>query len=168
MIEVKFFCPHCGNKLLVDEAAFGKSINCPHCEKAIVAPIGRQTGETSAPRGESKSDHAVADVLSQQQELLNSALKEQEHRLKDINRQLADCQATLAGTETILTEKRSQLKKVTDDHEAKKLEVARSETELNSVKARTLDELKAAQDKERRHKELDARIAVTANHFTED
>jgi len=38
MAEFKFFCPLCGQRILVDTGYSGQQINCPVCQKPIVVP----------------------------------------------------------------------------------------------------------------------------------
>src|SRR5690349_12793612 len=38
MIEIKFSCPHCGQKIACEETASGVTVNCPVCQAAVVVP----------------------------------------------------------------------------------------------------------------------------------
>ena len=38
MLEIKFDCPHCGQKLEVDDSYYGRTVACPSCKKEIIIP----------------------------------------------------------------------------------------------------------------------------------
>jgi hypothetical protein len=42
MIEIKFPCPHCGQKIACDETASGRTVNCPLCQTASIVPDARE------------------------------------------------------------------------------------------------------------------------------
>ena len=94
MIEIKFFCSHCGGKLLVDEPTFGLQINCPHCDKAILAPIGRLTGEqppSAGLQGLGRDD----EVGYQNKKECEATIREQEQRTQELRKQVENLQAIL-------------------------------------------------------------------------
>ena len=46
MADIRFWCPHCGKKLGVDENGAGLTISCPDCHKSLLIPAatgGRET-----------------------------------------------------------------------------------------------------------------------------
>ena len=42
MADIKFHCPECDQKILVDDSAAGMQIDCPSCRSALIIPA--QTG----------------------------------------------------------------------------------------------------------------------------
>ena len=50
MAEFKFFCPQCGQHIQCDTSYYGRQINCPVCQQAIVVPQPpRADGATPVP-----------------------------------------------------------------------------------------------------------------------
>ena len=38
MADIKFHCPECEQKILVDDTAAGLQIDCPSCRSALIIP----------------------------------------------------------------------------------------------------------------------------------
>jgi uncharacterized Zn-finger protein len=47
-MEVRFFCPYCGQKLKADDDAVGKAVDCPNCREEFLIPEPDQQTEPEA------------------------------------------------------------------------------------------------------------------------
>ena len=44
MSDFKFACPECGQHISGDERYSGHQVQCPHCQKPIIVPLGTRSG----------------------------------------------------------------------------------------------------------------------------
>src|ERR1035441_7166923 len=48
-MEIRFFCPYCGQKLKADDDAVGKAVDCPNCRGEFLIPEPEQQPEPETP-----------------------------------------------------------------------------------------------------------------------
>lgn len=167
MIEVKFLCPHCGSKILVDETTFGLQINCPHCDKAMVAPIGRHAKEAPPLANIESQVQVDLEALNQKHQNLQQSLEARQRQSDLIDRQLQENEARLSLSSEALQRTEHRLRGVSLSLEEKQRQLKEFELTLTSTEDRILDSLKQLKDKETRSESLTQSIANKVKQVAE-
>lgn len=64
MPDIRFRCPHCEGKLIVDEAGIGLVIRCPECNQILTIPPKRDTDAEAGPSPMPEPGAVPADGVS--------------------------------------------------------------------------------------------------------
>jgi DNA-directed RNA polymerase subunit RPC12/RpoP len=60
-MDIRFECPHCKQRIKIDESAAGMEINCPGCQAAVTIPALAQAPQ-SAPQSAAQSGGSMQPV----------------------------------------------------------------------------------------------------------
>ena len=67
--DIRFHCPHCRGRLVVDLAAAGHHANCPHCSRRILIPPPGEAGKPAAPTSSGIIPATVSGILTTTQKI---------------------------------------------------------------------------------------------------
>ncbi len=178
--EIKFACPHCGQKIAVGTDAAGLGVECPSCQNPVTIPRGMMVSEPRRPdvgfrekvaalqseceKLRANATHAQAEIKSFHNERLTlrneaAALKQ---RVGTAEAQLAEMQLLsqrLEATETQLSSLEAERKKALRELEDLRSGLAAAVAEGARLKA----ESAAAQA---RLSETEARLTETQTAFS--
>lgn len=87
MSDLTFACPHCDQKLAVDESGAGMTVDCPHCKNPIVIPFAQdrltepataavESSETMLERGEGNVPIPTAIAMEQGTGIIKSGIND--------------------------------------------------------------------------------------------
>ena len=152
MADLKFSCPECQQRILVDDGAAGVQIDCPTCRSTLVIPAKATDNVTMVKRRRlvvaSTTPDAAYEELDRKKKELTAALAEAKQLKKDgesSEKELAKLRRELAATGTERDGLRAkgeqaggELKRLTTD-----LEKARAEAEKAGAEAKRLAALAA-------------------------
>jgi len=64
MPDIRFRCPHCDGKLVVDVAGIGLAVCCPHCNQILTIPAEEDASAEAAPSPMSEPEAMPVDSVS--------------------------------------------------------------------------------------------------------